>query len=287
VSTQNAGQSALASTVTPSVAVQAAAEAASATPSQPLTTVTVTVLTNSATILGVFTSLPPTTNQTAPATTSTGPTAGTEIVVERVIVVVQRLFGSAPFPVAALVQAQAPPTAPAPTNATNPATTAVVNAPSFFNPATHRLLFVVGGPEDRSAEDYLDEYDDGRVIPSPERPPLPALAVPRREATVSVEAVPPVEAAPAVEPTWPLACERYFAGTFPVEEDRAAPVPALGTAEGTSVEAARLDANDRPAAAPELLAAVAALGLLNGTRWQKEGTRDGEEPRRRPAVLWS
>jgi hypothetical protein len=197
-------------------------------------------------------------------------------VVERLIISVQRVSVNVPLPFATVLLAQAPPTVPPPTN---PTTTVVVNALPFFNPPTPRLLFVVGGPEDRSPEDYLDEYEDGRVFPSPERPPLPIIAIPQREATASVE-----EARP-VEPAWPWACERYFAGEFAVDKGGEAQAPALGTAEGAGAYALCLEDRENPAAAPELLAAVAAFGLLNGTRWHKEGSRDGEEPRRRPVIL--
>jgi hypothetical protein len=245
---------------------------------QPLATGTAAALTNPATAPGTFTSVPPGTNPAAPATSPAGVSAATEVTIERLIITVRRLSGNVPLPFAELLLAQAPPVAPAPTNSTP---NAVVNAPSFFNPATHRLLFVVGGPEDRSPEDYLDKYEDGRVFPSPERPPLPAIDAPRREATASVQE------ARAVAPAWPWACERYFAGEFAADEGGAARLPALGTAEGTRPDAVRLEANQNPAAAPELLAAVAGFGLLNGTRWQKEGPRDGDEPhgRRRPVVL--
>jgi hypothetical protein len=277
-STLNGGQVTLPLTTggVPSGAVPAAAGTASVALSQPLATTLVVVLTNQGAILGVFTSLPPDTNQAGQGATPAAPQAGTEVLVERIVISVQRLSGNVPLPITALLLAQAPPTAPP---ATNPTTTAVVNVPPSFNPATHRLLFVVGGPEDRSTEDYLDEYEDGRVFPSPERPPLPVLDTPRREATVSVEE------ARAVEPAWPWACERYFAGEFAVDEAGAEQAPALGTAEGAGAYALGLEDKENPTTAPELLAAVAAFGLLNGTRWQKEGTRDGEEPRRRPAIL--
>jgi hypothetical protein len=143
------------------------------------------------------------------------------------------------------------------------------------------LLFVVGGPAERSPEDYLHEYEDGRVFPMPEQPPLPVIDAPRRDATVSVEG------SWAAEPARPWEGERYFAGTFAADEAVAAEVPALGTAEEAGPGVVRLEDNENPAAAPELLAAVAGFGLLNGTRWQKEGPRDGDEPRgrRRPFVV--
>jgi hypothetical protein len=242
--------------------------------SQPLSPGTTAVLTNVAAILGVFTSLPPDANHATPGAILAGQSADTEVIVERFVISVPRLSGIVPLPLVELLPTQAPPTAPP----TSPTTTAVVNAPSALNPATPRLLFVVGGPEDRSPEDYLNEYDDGRVFPSPERPPLQVINVPLREATASVEET------RAVEPALPWEGERYFAGTFAVDEEGADRAPALGTAEAAGAYAVRLEDNN-PAAAPELLAAAAAFGLLNGTRWQKEGTRDGEAPRRRPAIL--
>jgi hypothetical protein len=278
VSILNAGQVTLALTISglSSRAVPAPVEAGSAALSQPLSTGTAALLANLAAILGVFTSQPPITNQAAPGATPSGLPAGTEVAVERLIISSPRVSGNVLLPFATVLLAQAPPTAPPPAS---PTTTAVVNAPPFFNPPTPRLLFVVGGPEDRSAEDYLDEYEDGRVFPSPERPPLPVSDTPQREATASVEDARPVE------PAWPWACERYFAGEFAVDEGGEAQAPALGTAEGAGAYALCLEDKENPAAAPEVLAAVAAFGLLNGTRWQKEGSRDGEEPRRRPAIL--
>jgi hypothetical protein len=279
VSILDAGQGALAPTTSgvSSSAVAAIAEAASSALSQPPSTGTAVVLTNPVAILVVFTSLPPATNQAAPGTTPGGLPAGPEVVVERLIISSPRVSVNVLLPFATVLLAQAPPTAPPPASPTN---TAVVNAPPFFNPPTPRLLFVVGGPEDRSPEDYLDEYEDGRVFPSPERPPLPVIDTPRWEATA------PVEESRPVEPAWPWACERFFAGEFAVDEGGEAQAPALGTAEGAGTYPLSLEDNANPAATPELLAAVATFGLLNGTRWQKEGSPDGEEPRRRrPAIL--
>ena len=232
----------------------------------------------SLTILGVFTSVPPGTNQAAPGASPTATPGSTETAVERLIVLAPRLPVSVALPFAEQFPVQ-PAANPTPAN---PPGGAAVNVPPAFNAAAHRLLFVVGGPEDRSAEDYLHPYEDGAVLPSPEEPPLPVFERARPETTAATVEEP--RAVAAVSWTW----DQVFATEFAAEEGAAdtgglAELPALGAAEAAGPTVTRLEDNEAPAVGPQVLSALAGFGLLNGTRWQKEGPPDGEQPRgRRP-----
>jgi hypothetical protein len=159
------------------------------------------------------------------------------------------------------------------------------NAPLYFDTASHRLLFVVGGPEVRNPEDaYLmgDENDDFFTPQDPllELWPEPgALQETPRGSDVD-EFVARPEPVAAAEPSWPQQAEAYFAGEVTVEEP-AGEVPALGAAESAAPAEVQPPQQTNPAATAELLSAAAALGLLNGTRWQKELERENWPRRRR------
>jgi hypothetical protein len=156
------------------------------------------------------------------------------------------------------------------------------NAPLYFDVASHRLLFVVGGPEVRDPEDaYLwgDEDDDFLAPQDPLLEPWPEANV-LQEAPAPVARDQFVERAEPAEAAWPQLAEAYFAGAVPVEEP-AGDVPALGTAESTPEAKVQPPQETNPAATAELLSAAAALGLLNGTRWRKELERESWPRRRR------
>jgi len=230
------------------------------------------------TAMGPFTALP-----TGPVAPGATPGAGQTATLSPVATVVVTFLGlpgtvglSLPQQLLALAQTGPGPTITVPN--------AVTEAPTFFDPAAHRLLFVVGGPEDQSPEDYRDGYEDGAVLPGPDLPRLSAIdAAPAvaREARVMAA---PAEVVPPVTLAWPLLSEAYFREEMPTT----AGVPTeaiertstgLGAATPAPVE------NDATEARPELLAALVGLGLLGAPSWRKE-ERDREEGRRRrPTVI--
>jgi hypothetical protein len=227
-----------------------------------------------------FTALPIGPSPAAPgASPSAGQTA-TPSPVAAGIVIFLGLPGTVGVPLPQQLLALAP-TGPGPTVTTPNAAT---EAPTFFDTAARRLLLVVGGPDDQAPEDYLNAYEDGAVLPAPNLPRLSALDGAPTVARDSGALAWPAEALAPVAPTWPLLSEAYFREEIPTT----AGVPTeviertsmgLGAAETPP----RLE-TETTEARPELLGALAALGLLGAPSWRKE-ERDQEESRRRPTVL--
>jgi hypothetical protein len=172
------------------------------------------------------------------------------------------------------------PTGPGPTITTPNGTT---EAPTFSGTVAPRLLFVVGGPEDVAPEDYLNEYEDGAVQPWPNLPRLAALDDAPTVARDAGALVWPTEALAPVAPTWPLLSEAYFREETPTTAG--VPTEVIErTSMGLGVtETPRLE-TEATAARPELLAALAGLGLLGAPSWRKE-ERAHEESRRRPTII--
>jgi len=222
----------------------------------------------------------------APGATPTGAAGGSQSPVGTVGVTFLGLSGIVSIPFAQDFLALAPlgpgPTITAPNGGTN--------APLYFDMAAHRLLFIVGGPEDQDPEDIALRGDDDEAMPWEDQPIQLVrvnVARPERPARVALPETPapPVQRGEPAEAAWPRLAETYFTAEFAVEgNENAEPVPAMAAAENTTPAGAYPADQANPVTPAELLAAVAVFGLLNGTRWQKELDRE-IWPRRRPRVF--
>ncbi len=152
-------------------------------------------------------------------------------------------------------------------------------APQYFDMATHRLLFVVGGPNPPAGEDYLQILHDDIL------PEANSLRLVYAEDTVSgtpgeqAEEIKAELSAGLEEAGWPNLSATYFRHAATPEH----PVPTkaigltsagLATAQGPAV----VQAKEKKAPVGPV-AAVMALALLGGPSWRKE-------ERRRKVALW-
>jgi hypothetical protein len=141
-------------------------------------------------------------------------------------------------------------------------------APQYFDPNSHRLLFVGGGPDPRTTEDHRDGSEDGAVLPGPTAPrrSLPARPPPG-PAPNAPDA--PVAAEPAVGLAWPLLSAVFFSEQTTAEEALPAAVDLTSSGLGAQDTSARPDKEDTASQAG-LLPALAALGLLGSPARAKD-----------------
>src|SRR5262249_30187172 len=126
------------------------------------------------------------------------------------------------------------------------------NAPQYFDPQTHTLLFVVGGPNPRPSADYREEYEYSQIFPGPNQPRLSFLesGPPARNAQ---EMLRPDTTLPTLAEDWPLLSAAYFGER----------------AEDTGPDATEASG----ASAAGLAAGETALGMTEESEVQEEETK--------------
>jgi hypothetical protein len=161
-------------------------------------------------------------------------------------------------------------------------------APQYFDPNTHRLLFVVGGPNPRTTEDYREGFEDGEIFPGSSAPRLSFLedgALPTRGARETPQ---PAALLRPLEASLPLLSATYFREGAETAATEALGLSAVGLAANESAPLANAEesaSGEDARAETAFLVALVGLGLLGGPSWRK-----GERPRPpwrrwRPAFL--
>jgi hypothetical protein len=164
-------------------------------------------------------------------------------------------------------------------------------APQYFDPNTHRLLFVVGGPNPRVPEDYREGFEDGAVIPGPNAPRLSFLEDGAPPAYDAREMPRPAAMLSPLAANLPLLSETYFCegaetATSAVTETLGLSAVGLVASESAPlVNADQSEAREKAKAETGFLAALVGLGFLGGPSWRKEERSRPLWRRWRPALL--